>query len=90
MKSFTNLTLQKRIGLLVLAGLVVSLGLFSWLGIQSVNENIARTLEERLTIARVIANHLDGNMRHVLMHLQNTADFNGGFPAKEQFGTVAD
>ncbi|MBI2979429.1 MAG: GAF domain-containing protein [Chloroflexi bacterium] len=87
MKAFTKLTLQKRINLLFLVGLVVSLGLFSWLGIQSVNESVNRTLQERLTIARVIANHLDENLRHVLLHLQNAANFDGRLPDKEQFST---
>ncbi|MBI4188177.1 MAG: GAF domain-containing protein [Chloroflexi bacterium] len=90
MKAFTKLTLQKRINLLVIAGLVVSLSLFSWLGIQSVNESVNRMLQERLTIGRVIANHLDENMRHVMLHLQNAADFNGALPDKEKFITVAD
>ena len=90
MASLANLSLQKRIGLLVLAGLVVGLGLFSWLGVQSVNESVERTLDERLTLARIMASHLDESLTHVLMHLQNAADFNGGLPTKEQFGTVAD
>ncbi len=89
MASLANLTLQKRIGLLVLAGLAVGLGLFSWLGIQSVNESIERTLDERLTIARIIASHLDENLTHVLTHVQNAADFNGGLPTEEQFGPMA-
>jgi len=40
---------------LVLTGLVVGLGLFSWLGIQSVKENTAKVLDERLIIAKMMA-----------------------------------
>ncbi len=76
--------------MLVLAGLAIGLGLFSWLGVQSVNESVERTLNERLTIARVMASQLDEHMTHVLMHLQNAADFNGGSITKEQFETRAD
>ena len=84
-----QLTLQKRIGLLVLTGLVAGLSLFSWLGIQSLNESVQRTLEERLIIARVMAQDLDENLTHILIHLQRAADFNGGLPAREQFEITA-
>ena len=84
-----NLTLQKRIGLTVLIGLLVGLSLFSWLGIQSVNDSVDKILEERLTIARLIANHLDENLEHVLLHVRNYADFNGRFPTEEEFKNVA-
>ena len=84
MKSLANIPLQKRISLLVLAGLVISLGLFSWLGIQSLQENTRRILDERLTIARVMASHLDHTLEYILKQLQAT-DFNDGLPAEEQF-----
>lgn len=87
--SLANLTLQKKIGLLVLAGLVIGLGLFSWLGIQSLNESTQRILGERLTIARVMANHLDHTLEYILLQLQDV-NFNGELPAREQFGPVAD
>lgn len=85
-----NLTLQKRITLLVLAGLVVVLGLFSWLGVQSLNESVARILDERLTIAGVMAHHLDETLSHVLRHMQSAADFNGRLPTGEQFTLITD
>ncbi len=90
MVSLANLTLRKRIGLIVLAGLVVGLGLFSWLGIQSLNESTEHILNERLTMARIVANHLDESLLHILVHLQNVADATDGLPTKEQFGPVAD
>ncbi len=90
MASLANLTLQKRIGLLVLAGLAVGLGLFSWLGVQSVNESVERTLDERLTMARMMANHLDETLTYLLVQLQNAANLSEGLPTEEQFDSVAD
>jgi signal transduction histidine kinase len=89
MASLAKLTLQKKISLLVLAGLAVSLGLFSWLGVQSVNESVKRTLDERLTIARVMASHLDHTLEYILAQLQDV-NFTDGLPAQEQFAPVAD
>ncbi len=78
MRPWANLTLQKRIVLLVLTGLVVGLGLFSWLGVQSVNEIVERTFEERLTMARIVASHLDEMLTYILVQLQSAANFKGG------------
>ncbi|MBI4284696.1 MAG: GAF domain-containing protein [Chloroflexi bacterium] len=80
-----NLTLQRRIALLVIGGLVVSLGLFSWIGIQSVNESVARTLAERLTLARMIARHLDEDLSHVTADLLSVAYFGGDLPDNKEF-----
>ncbi len=90
MVSLANLTLQKRIGLLVLASLAIGLGLFSWLGVQSVNESVERTLSERLTMARMMASHLDETLTYVLAQVQNAANLNDGLPTKEQFDSMAD
>ncbi len=90
MAPLTKLSLQKRINLLVLAGLVVGLGLFSWLGIESLNKSTERILEERLNIARIMAYHLDETLEHILLHLQNAADFNHRLPTREEFGPAAD
>src|SRR3989337_2272145 len=76
MLSFNNLSLQKKISLSVLTGLVVALGLFGLLGIQSLNESTRRILDQRLDTARILANNIDENMRHTLAHLQNTARLN--------------
>ncbi len=85
----TNLTLQKRISLFVLAGLVIGLGLFSWLGIQSLNESTQRILDQRLALARVMASHLDHTLEYILLQLQDV-NFNGELPARERFAPVAD
>lgn len=83
-RMFTSQTLQRRIALLVLTVLVVGLGLFSLLGLQSVNESTRRILDERLTVARVIANHLDETLKYVLVNLQGV-NFNGELPSRAQF-----
>ncbi|MDO8687844.1 MAG: hypothetical protein Q7K41_04570, partial [Dehalococcoidales bacterium] len=75
----TGQSLQKRIALLVLTVLLVGLGLFSLLGLQSVNESTRRILDERLTLAQVMANHLDETLKYVLVHLQGV-NFNGELP----------
>lgn len=87
--SLANLTLQKRISLLVIAGLVVGLGLFSWLGVQSLRDSTERILDERLTIARVMASHLDHTLEYILAQLQDV-NFNGELPTREKFSPVAD
>ncbi|MBI4299925.1 MAG: GAF domain-containing protein, partial [Chloroflexi bacterium] len=89
MRFLGNLTLQKRISLLVFGGLAFGLGLFSWLGIQSVNESTQRALDERLTIARTVASHLDETMGHMLAHLTAAANFPNGVPTEAEFGERA-
>ncbi|MBI4303589.1 MAG: GAF domain-containing protein [Chloroflexi bacterium] len=89
MASLGKLTLQKRIGLLIFSALIVGLGLFSWVGFQSVNESVDRTLDERLTIARIIASDLDQTLVHLLAHLQNAASTTQGLPSTKDFDTLA-
>ncbi len=88
MTSLANLSLQKRITLLILSGLIAGLGLFSWLGIQSVNESIQRILDERLMVARAIVNHLDHTLADILMQVESI-NFSGALPSEEQFTPVA-
>jgi hypothetical protein len=89
MLSLNNLSLGRRISLLVLGGLVIGLGLFSWLGIRSMNESTERILNERLSIARIMAAYMDEELAHFLSHLQNAAFRPGGIPANEDFGRIA-
>ena len=89
MISLPNLSLQKKISLLVLAGLAVGLGLFSWLGIQSLKDSTDRALNERLTIARIMADHLDETLAHTLTHLQGVADLIDRLPPEAEFRLVA-
>ncbi len=88
MRFAINLSLQRKMVLLVFAVLALCLGLFSWLGIQSLNESTARTLEERLTTARYAASHVDETLEHILEHQQSAADSLGELP-EEAFERVA-
>ncbi len=89
MRWFSNLSLQKRIGLLVLFGLAVGLGLFSWLGIKSINESTQRVLDERLSIARIIARNLDDTLVHLLMHLEQDAHVMNESSPSPEFAAAA-
>ncbi|MBI2832222.1 MAG: GAF domain-containing protein [Chloroflexi bacterium] len=84
-----SLTLQRRIGLLVLAGLVVGLGLFSLLGIQSLNESTQKVLEERLVLARHMATELDETLTDILGHLQDV-NWNNGASIEDNFALSAE
>ncbi len=90
MASLGKLTLQKRITLLVLAGLTAGLGLFSWLGVQSLEASTERILEERLDIARLMANHLDETLIYIKVQLKNAVKMTDGLPDEEQFDALAD
>ncbi|MBI2849838.1 MAG: GAF domain-containing protein [Chloroflexi bacterium] len=76
MLSISNMALQKKISLLVLAGLGLSLALFSLLSVQSLNESTRRILEQRLAISRILANSVDENMTQALAHMQSAAALN--------------
>ncbi|MDO8472203.1 MAG: HAMP domain-containing protein, partial [Dehalococcoidia bacterium] len=83
-------TLQRRISLLVLAFLAIVLGLFSWLGIQSLNDSAQRTLNERLTNAKMAAAYLDQDLARLLSDLKDHSDFGGSLPQDSQFDAAAD
>jgi len=84
----SKLGLRGRISLLALSILLVGFGLFSWLGVQSINDSVEKILEQRLTIARIVARYLDERLTYILAQLENAADF-GGFPTGEQFDSAA-
>jgi signal transduction histidine kinase len=81
----SSLTLQQRIGLLVFMGLALGLGLFSWVGIQAINDSTLRILEERKTMAVMMASHLDVALTNMSLLLSKRADFGGGMPSEQQF-----
>lgn len=84
-----NLSLQKRISLLVAAGLVIGLGLFSWLGIQALKESTQRTLDQRLTIAKIMARHLDENLTQTVLQLDSTAARYRDLPTGTEFSQIS-
>lgn len=81
----SSLTLQQRIGLLVFLGLAPGLGLFSWLGMQAIDDSTQRTLEERQTMAVTLASHLDLALTQTLSLLRRHADFGAGMPSEQLF-----
>ena len=89
MLAIRDMTLQGRIALLVLGGLAVGLGLFSWLGVRSVSESIDRMLDERLTMARMVAGQVEGMLNYVLAELGNAADIGTELFTDERFEATA-
>ncbi|MBI2868691.1 MAG: GAF domain-containing protein [Chloroflexi bacterium] len=87
---FTVLSLRKRITLIILAWTALCLGIFSWLGIRAVNENIERTLEERLLIARVVADYIDETLAHLVLQVRGAASSTRYLPAGEEFHDIAE
>ena len=86
----TRLTLGRKIGFFTLASLVLGLSLFSILAIQSVNESVKSTLNERLDIARIVANRLDQTLNFVLVQMRSSATGITLLPNKEDFTVLAD
>jgi signal transduction histidine kinase len=89
MAFFSNLSLSKRIVMIVLVGLAVGLGLFSWLGIQASRRSTQRILDERLVISRIIAAYLDESLNRVLLDSQREAQLAGPAPSTAQFAAAA-
>lgn len=79
-------SLGRKIGLLTLAALIIGLGLFSILALQSVNASTDRTLQERLGIAQIVADRLDQTLNYILVELRRAASFPSGFPTEQEFG----
>ncbi len=69
---FVRQSLQRRISLLVILGLAVGLGLFGFIGIQALNESNEQVLRERLTMAGLVADHIDSMLHHAVDELENT------------------
>lgn len=84
-----KLTLRGRISGLALAALLMGLGIFSWLGVQSVNDSVRRTLDERLTIARIVASHVDETLMYVRVQVENASEFGGGLPGEVEFDSMS-
>ncbi|MDO8568482.1 MAG: HAMP domain-containing protein [Dehalococcoidales bacterium] len=87
--SLSNMSLQAKISLPVLAGLVIGLGLFSWLGLQAVDTTTDRILEERLDRARIAADLLDDNLSHLELHLVTAADMVSDINSRTEFDAMA-
>ena len=73
MKFLTNLTLGKKITLLTTVGLLLGVGVFSYLGIRAVNRATDTMLHERLTTASIMADYVDEVLEHAHAELKSTA-----------------
>ena len=73
MKFLANLTLRKKITLLTALGLLVGIGVFSFLGIRAVNQATQAMLQDRLTTAHLMADYVDEAMERALTEMEHTA-----------------
>ncbi len=83
------MSLQKKISLLILAGLGGTLALFSWIGIHAAQESTDRTLQERLNNSRLVANSLDSLLLHAVQDLRELSLDIDVDPAQETTPRVA-
>ncbi len=61
--------LQTKMTLIVVVGMVALTGIFAYIGIAALNENIQRSLQERVVVAQTAARHIDytlADIEHVL------------------------
>ncbi|MBI2868337.1 MAG: GAF domain-containing protein [Chloroflexi bacterium] len=84
-----DVSLNKKIGLPVVAGLILGLGLFSWVGLQAVRTTTDNILEERLSRARILAYLLDENLSHMVFHVQNAASPISDMKSRAEFESAA-
>ncbi|OGO24992.1 MAG: hypothetical protein A2144_10410 [Chloroflexi bacterium RBG_16_50_9] len=73
MKFLDKLTLGKKISFLLAAGLVVGIGVFSFLGIRAVNQATEVMLEDRLTTAHLVADYLDNTLGQAMSEVEIVA-----------------
>ena len=73
MRVLSSIGLQTKIIVFVMLGLSVSFGLLSVIGLEAADESTQRTLDERLIIARMAANHIDQMLKHGLDELEKRA-----------------
>jgi len=73
MKFLNQLTLGKKIFLLLALGIVLGIGVFSFLGIRAVNQATEAVLSDRLTTANLVAGYLDETLGQTQEALQATA-----------------
>jgi len=72
-KFLSNLTLGKKIILLTTLGLLLGVGIFSFLAMRAVNQATEAMLQDRLTTARLVADYLDEALGRALTELKNTS-----------------
>ena len=82
-------TLQRKVALIVVAGLMVSFGLFGFLAMQAVRESTDAAFQERLMMAQITADHIDFQLKEAIDFLQSSArggaiDLYDGKPAPKR------
>jgi signal transduction histidine kinase/HAMP domain-containing protein len=73
MKSLRRLTLAKKIAFLTTLGVLLGVGLFSFLGMRAVDQATETMLQDRLTTARLMADYVDEALARALNELTSTA-----------------
>lgn len=69
----TNLSIGKKITLLTGIGLLLGVGVFSSLGMRSVNQATETMLQDRLTTAHLVADYVDEALGRAFTELKETA-----------------
>lgn len=73
MSFLAKISLRTRIGLLVILGLLALLALFGFLGMEALRESVETTLQERLVLARVAAEHIDRHLEEIQGQVEGAA-----------------
>ncbi|MBI2910850.1 MAG: hypothetical protein HYY05_01815, partial [Chloroflexi bacterium] len=73
MPRWLDMPLQRKIGLLVLVGLLLLLSVFGLLGALLAEDSAQRTAAERLVVAQLTAGFLDTEIEEQFEHLQKVA-----------------
>lgn len=66
-------TLQRKVAIIVVAGLFVSFSLFGFLALEAVRESTQAVFQERLMMAQITADHIDFQLKEALDYLQSAA-----------------
>ncbi|MFC1945377.1 GAF domain-containing protein [Chloroflexota bacterium] len=69
MRFLASLTLGKKILFIAAVGLVLEVGIFSFLGLRAVNQSTESMLEDRMTTTRLVAQYLDEALNNALNEL---------------------
>lgn len=63
--------LQRRVAIIVVAGLLVSFALFGFLALEAVQQSTQSVFQERLMMAQITAAHIDYQLKEALDYLQS-------------------
>lgn len=64
-------TLQRRVAIIVVTGLVASFALFGFLALEAVRQSTQAVFQERLMMAQITADHIDFQLKEALDYLQS-------------------